>query len=207
VEGIEIDVLTRSTGRARMVGGGALVRCRSLALPLALLAGAISGPASAEDPVAMEKEMASLREQVAAALAKVPRLPGPFDFVTFSISGSVVTLEGFATQASLKADAQRVVDRIDWVSRVENDIEFHPSEPQADQVRRETLAVLANKLPDAFPERYPDLRIKVDEGLNVTIVGLLSPVNRTRLESALVEIRQLALVKSVESQVLFKEER
>jgi hypothetical protein len=207
VKGVESDVLTRGTGRARMVGGGALVRCHSLALPLALLAGLLSVPASAEDPVSMEKELASLREEVAAELARVPRLPGPFDFLTFSISGSVVTLQGFATQASLKADAERMVERIDWVSRVENEIEFHPSEPQTDEIRRETLAILADKLPDAFPERYPDLRIKVDEGLNVTIVGLLSPINRSRLESALVEIRQLALVKSVESQVLFREER
>ena len=174
---------------------------------LAVLVGVLSAPASAEDPVAVEKEMAAHRQEVAAELAKVPRLPGPFDYVTFNVSGSVVTLQGFATGASLKADAQKVVERINWVTRVENEIDFHPSEPQADRIRAETLAILEETLPDAFPERYPDLRIKVDPELNVTIVGLLSANNRARLESALVRIDQLALVKSVANRVLFKKER
>lgn len=181
----------------RMLGSGLMVA----------LLGSQSMAAFAEDPVAMEKEMAGLRQEVAAELAKVPRLPGPFDYLTFSISGSVVTLEGFATGATLKADAQKRVERIDWVSRVENEIEFHPSEPQADGIRKETLAILAEKLPDAFPGMYPDLRIKVDPGLNVTIVGYLSPINRGRLEAALVQIDQIALVKSVDNQILFKQPR
>lgn len=174
---------------------------------LAVLVGSFSGMVLAEDPVAMEKEMAALRQEVAGELAKVPRLPGPFDYLSFTISGSVVTLEGFATQATLKEDAQRMVERIDWVTRVENEIEFHPSEPQADGIRGQTLEILAEKLPNAFPENYPDLRIQVDPELNVTIVGFLSPIERGRLEAALVQIRQLALVKSVDSQVLFKKER
>jgi hypothetical protein len=186
--------------------GGAIVGNRCPIGLLVLLLGSASLPAFAGDPVATEKEMAGLRQEVAAELARVPRLPGPFDYLTFSISGSVVTLQGFATQASLKADAQKVVEKIEWVTHVENEIEFHQSEPQADQIRVETLAILEEKLPDAFPERYPDLRIKVDPELNVTIVGFLSPINRSRLESALVQIRQLALVKSVDDQVLFKAE-
>ena len=181
----------------RMLGTGLMVA----------LLGSQSMASLAEDPVAMEKEMAGLRQEVAAELAKVPRLPGPFDYLTFNVSGTVVTLQGFATSASLKGDAQKVVERIDWVTGVENEIEFHPSEPQADGIRAETLAVLAKKLPDAFPERYPDLRIKVDPELNVTIVGFLSPINRGRLDAALVEIDQMALVKSVDNQVLFKKER
>ena len=46
------------------------------------------------------------------------------------------------------------------------------------------VKLLVDKLPDAFAERFPDLRIKVDAGLNVTIVGELSPINRTRLAAA-----------------------
>jgi len=181
----------------RMLGTGLMVA----------LLGSHSVASWAEDPVAMEKEMAALRQEVAAELAKVPRLPGPFDYLTFTISGSVVTLEGFATGATLKEDAQKVVERIDWVTGVENEIEFHPSEPQADGIRERTLEILAQKLPNAFPERYPDLRIQVDPELNVKIVGFLSPIDRSRLESALVDIRHLALVKSVDSQVLFRKER
>ncbi len=181
----------------RMLGTGLMV----------VLLGSPAMAAFAEDPVSMEKEMAALRQEVAAELSKVPRLPGPFDFLTFTITGSVVTLGGFATQATLKEDAQKVVERIDWVTSVENEIEFHPSEPQADGIRGQTLEILAEKLPNAFPERYPDLRIQVDPELNVTIVGFLSPIDRSRLEAALVQVRQLALVKSVDSQVLFKKER
>jgi osmotically-inducible protein OsmY len=181
----------------RMLGTGLMVA----------LLGSQAVAAFAEDPVSMEKEMAALRQEVAAELAKVPRLPGPFDYLTFTISGSVVTLEGFATGATLKEDAQRMVERIDWVTRVENEIEFHPSEPQADEIRRQVLEVLADKLPNAFPANYPDLRIQVDPELNVTIVGFLSPIERGRLEAALVQVRQLALVKSVDNQVLFKKER
>lgn len=174
---------------------------------LTLLAGLLSMPAVADDPVKMDEEMAGHRQEVAAALAKLPRLPGPFDHVTFAVSGTVVTLRGFATGASLKADAEKVVERIEWVTRVENEIDFHQSEPQADEIRTGVLAILVAKLPDAFSERYPDVWIKVDENLNVTIVGLLSPINRKRLESALVQIDQMALVKSVENQVLFKKEK
>ncbi|GAG51759.1 unnamed protein product, partial [marine sediment metagenome] len=98
---------------------------------LVLLVGSLSMPAFADDPVSMEKEMAAHRQEVAGELAKMPRLPGPFDYVTFTVFGSVVTLQGFATGATIKADAEKVVERIDWVTRVENEIEFHQFEPQA----------------------------------------------------------------------------
>ena len=174
-----------------------------LLLILPVLAAAPS-PLAAEDPVAMEKEMAALRQEVAEALMRVPRMTGPFDHLAFTISGSVVTLQGFAAGPTIKQDAQRMVERLDWVTRVENEIEFYPSEPQVDGIRERVLAILVDVMPDAFSERYPDLRIQVDAEFNVTIVGMLAPVNRTRLESALVRVEQLALVKSVTNEVLFK---
>jgi len=174
---------------------------------LALVLGSLSMAAVAQDPATMDKELEGRRQEVADELDKLPRFPGPFDHVTFTVSGTVVTLGGFATSPSLKADAQKVVERLEWVTGVENEIEFHQSEPAANQIREETLAVLVDALPDAFAERFPDLRIKVDPALNVTIVGTLSPINRGRLESALVRIDQLALVKSVDNQVQFKKEK
>jgi hypothetical protein len=174
---------------------------------LALLVGALAIPAVADDPVAMEKELAGRRLEVASALMKLPRMPGPFDYVSFVVSGSVVTLQGFTTGASMKSDAEKVVERLDWVTEVENEIEFHQSEPQANQIREEVLAALVDKVPDAFSERYPDLWIQVDPELNVKIVGSLTEINRKRYESALVTINQLPLVKSVDDQVLFKKKR
>ena len=174
---------------------------------LALLVGSLAVPAVSQDPPAMDKEMEGRRQEVADALDKLPRFPGPFDYVTFDIAGSVVTLQGFATGATVKSDAEKVVERLDWVTQVENEIEFHQSEPAADQIRQEVLAVLVDALPDAFSERFPDVRIKVDPKLNVTLVGVLSPINRGRFESALVRIDQLALVKSVDDQVQFKKEK
>ena len=139
----------------------------------------------------MDKELESRRQEVEDALDRLPRFPGPFDYVTFSISGTEVTLEGFSTRPTIKSDAQKVVgaDRVgDRRSRTTS-TSTRPS-PGTDRIREDTLAVLVDVLPDAFSEKYPDLRIKVDPELNVTIVGELSPINRSRYESALVRVDQ-----------------
>jgi len=174
---------------------------------MAFLVASFAMSALAQDQDEMAKETESRRQQVADALDRLPRFPGPFDYVTFSISGTEVTLEGFSTRPTIKSDAQKVVERIDWVTKVDNEIDFNPSEPGTDRIREDTLAVLVDVLPDAFSEKYPDLRIKVDPEFNVTIVGELSPINRGRYESALVRVDQVPLVKSVDSQVTFKKER
>lgn len=174
---------------------------------MVVLAASCAMSVVAQDQDEMAKETESRRQEVADALDRLPRFPGPFDYVTFSISGTEVTLEGFSTRPTIKSDAQKVVERIEWVSKVENDIDFNPSEPGTDRIREDTLAVLVDVLPDAFSEKYPDLRIKVDPEFNVTIVGELSPINRSRYESALVRVDQVALVKSVESQVTFKTDK
>jgi len=174
---------------------------------MVLAVASLSMSAVAQDQSEMDKELEGRRQEVADALDRLPRFPGPFDYVTFSISGTEVTLQGFSTRPTIKSDAQKMVERIEWVTTVDNEIDFNPSEPGTDRIREDTLAVLVDVLPDAFSEKYPDLRIKVDPEFNVTIVGELSPINRSRYESALVRLDQVALVKSVDSQVTFKTDK
>ena len=162
------------------------------------------GLALAADQVAMEKERAEHRKQVAEALATMGRLMTAFDYITFNLSGPVIVLEGFTTKPVITEDAAKSVRSIDWVVHVINKIEELPIEPTINDLRSEVLSILKAASPQSFPQDRAYMRVKIDGGMNVTVVGWADPGDKLRLEAAEVQIKALPLVKSVTSEVVFQ---
>jgi hypothetical protein len=158
----------------------------------------------AADQTAMEKERAEHRQQVAEALNTMGRLMTAFDYITFSLSGPAVVLEGFTTKPVIKQDAAASVKKIEWVSHVVNKIEELPIEPAINDLRAEVLSIVKAASPQSFPQDRAYIRVKIDGGMNVTLVGWADPGDKLRLEAAVVQINSLPLVKDVENQVVFQ---
>lgn len=170
-----------------------------------LVAGLVSAvPALGADQTRMEKERAERRQEVAEAISAMGRLMTPYDYITFYLSGPAVVLEGFTTKPVIKEDAAKAVDKLDWVVHVVNKIEELPVEPALNDLRKEVLSIVKTATPQSFPENHAYIRVKVDGGMNVTLVGWADPGDKTRLEAAVVRIQNLPLVKAVENHVMFQ---
>lgn len=165
---------------------------------------AAPGLVLATDQTHMEKERAQHRKQVAEALGTMGRLMTAFDYITFYLSGPAVVLEGFTTKPVVKQDAATAVKKIEWVNHVVNKIEELPIEPAVNDLRREVLSIVRTASPQSFPQDRAYIRVKIDGGMNVTLVGWADPVDKLRLEAAVVQINSLPLVKDVENQVVFQ---
>jgi hyperosmotically inducible periplasmic protein len=97
-----------------------------------------------------------------------------FDNLTYSVDGGVVTLAGQVTRPTLKTDAEKVVQRIDGVERVDNQIEVLPLSNHDDRLRRSLYRAIygypsMNRY--ALPVIKP-IRIIVKNG-NVTLEGVV----------------------------------
>jgi hypothetical protein len=171
-----------------------------------LVVAALISPALAyaADQTAMEKERAEHRQQVAEALNTMGRLMTAFDYITFYLSGPAVVLEGFTTKPVVKQDAATAVKKIEWVNHVVNKIEELPIEPTINDLRAEVLSIVKAASPQSFPQDRAYIRVSIDGGMNVTLVGWADPGDELRLEAAVVQINSLPLVKSVENLVVFQ---
>lgn len=101
----------------------------------------------------------------AAAKTSTPRSPvddirhellqlpyyGVFDFLSFKYDAGTVTLMGYASQPSLKRDAERAVRRAVGVDTVNNLIEVLPTSPNDDNLRWKAYYAIYR---DAFLSRY-----------------------------------------------------
>jgi len=154
------------------------------------------------DQAKMEGERQKLRNEVVQALSRMPHLENQFDDIEFVVSGPVVELRGFVTNSVLKGDAENAVKKLAWVSHVVNLIEELPNEPTMNELRRKILQMLTTACPDAFPQDHAYIRIKVDKDYVVTLVGFVQKMNEKRLEAAVVQIKQLPLVKDVQDNVV-----
>jgi hyperosmotically inducible protein len=97
-----------------------------------------------------------------------------FDHLTYRVDGGVVTLMGSVTRPTLKADAERLVKRIEGVEKVINNIDVLPLSPQDDRIR---LAVYRSIYNHPTLSRYairavPPIHIIVKNG-NVTLEGVV----------------------------------
>lgn len=72
----------------------------------------------------------SIHEQ----LASLPSY-GIFDSIRFEVTGKTVTLSGHVVKESLKHNAERMVNRIEGVTRVNNQIEVLPASKSDDALR------------------------------------------------------------------------
>ena len=95
-----------------------------------------------------------------------------FDNLAFRVDGDRVTLLGQVVDPVLKADAQRVVEKIEGVSSVENRIEVLPVSPNDDRIRRAVYrAIYGTPGLDMYALRaVPTIHILVKNG-NVTLIG------------------------------------
>ncbi len=129
-----------------------------------------------------------------------------FDYIGFQMSGSVVVLTGFTINGAYKNEAQRRIEKLKWVTHVVNEVEFLPVEPGAQEMRSGALAILQREVPQSFPQNHANIRIKVDK-MVITLVGYVESYNKLRYEAALVQIKNLPLVKDVKDEVLITDKK
>lgn len=99
-------------------------QCFARPLGIALLLAGIAGAAVTDQLV----------RQVRHELIMLPYY-SVFDNLTFQLDGSRITLRGQVTRPTLKADAERVVKRIEHLTEVVNRIEVLPVSPNDDRIR------------------------------------------------------------------------
>jgi hyperosmotically inducible protein len=101
-----------------------------------------------------------------------------FDDLSFSVNGSVVTLEGACPPEpplNIKSDAEAAVKRVKGVTRVVNNIKELPLSPMDDQIRRAVARAIYGD--EEIGTRYgyqalPSIHIIVDNG-HVTLKGIV----------------------------------
>ncbi|WP_035957863.1 BON domain-containing protein [Bryobacter aggregatus] len=101
-------------------------------------------------PMLAQKTEAELIEKIRKELVTLPYY-GCFDFLTFKLEGTVVTLGGYAMRPTLKEDAERAIKDLERISKIENQIEVLPLSPNDDQIR---WAVFRTIYRDAALSRY-----------------------------------------------------
>src|SRR3982074_2946850 len=124
-----------------------------------------------------------------------------FDNLAFKVDGDHVTLEGQATNPTLKHDAEAAVKSIEGVSSVTNNIEVLPPAPMDDQLRRALYRAIYG---DPALSRYSlqavaSIHIIVKNG-NVTLEGVVD--NETDKNLAGLRANQVPNVFSVKNNLV-----
>ena len=125
---------------------------------------------------------------------------GVFDNLEFEVHGDEVVLSGQVTRPTLKADAGRVVERLEGVGKVINNIEVLPLSPFDDRLR---IATFRSIYGFGSLSRYnygpvPPIHIIVKNG-NVTLAGAVA--NDTDRNLANIRANSVAGVFSVNNQL------
>ena len=141
---------------------GALVLALTTALTLVPLSSASVKPAR------------ELGDGVRHELVMLPFL-SVFDNLSYRVNNGVVELYGEVVRPSLKSDAEKAVNRLEGVVRVENRIEVLPLSPFDDRIRLATARAIYGF---STLNRYglgtqPSIRIVVKNG-NVTLAGVVN---------------------------------
>ena len=117
--------------------------------------------------------MARINKEVRHELVMLPYLD-VFDNLAYRVDGNCVTLVGQVTRPTLKTDADRVVQGIPGVDKVDNQIEVLPLSSHDDHLRRSLYRAIYGYGPlnrYALPVIKP-IRIIVKNG-NVTLEGVV----------------------------------
>ena len=125
-----------------------------------------------------------------------------YDFITPSLSGPVVVLQGFTINGALKDNAVAQVKKLKWVVHVVDEIELLDKGPELRRIRRQILAILQKQVPQAFPQGHASIRIKVTSKGDVTLVGMVSQDDEERLKAAIEQIRHITFVSSVTNHIV-----
>lgn len=116
----------------------------------------------------------TIEQNVQRQILRLPRYE-VFDFISFKVEGSTVTLYGKVRNGINKSDAKNRVEDIPGVTRVINKIEILPPGGFDDSIRRNLYRTLANS---GGLSRYlwtvnPSVRLVVDRG-HVTLEGYVA---------------------------------
>jgi hyperosmotically inducible protein len=106
-------------------------RCSSVILVL-VMAGSLAGQGNRPDS---GRGQARIEREVRHELLLQPYY-GVFDNLVYRVDGGTVTLLGQVTRPVLKQDAEKAVQKIEGVERVNNQIEVLPPSPDDDRIRR-----------------------------------------------------------------------
>jgi hyperosmotically inducible protein len=122
---------------------------------------------------ANDRPAPGIAQEVRHELVMLPYL-GVFDNVTYRVDGDTVSLAGQVTRPTLKSDAEKAVQRINGVEKVNNQIEVLPLSGHDDRLRRSLYRAIygypsMNRY--ALPVIQP-IRIIVENG-NVTLEGMV----------------------------------
>jgi osmotically-inducible protein OsmY len=112
-----------------------------------------------------------IAKKVEKSIKKLPRYE-VFDYIDFTVDGSVVTLTGKVRNAINKSDAEGYVKKVAGVTSVINKIELLPVGSFDDTIRRDLYATLSRS---GGLSRYlwtvnPDVRLIVERG-HITLEG------------------------------------
>lgn len=140
-----------------------------------LMMGLYAGAAPAFAPAESDRSTSRLARQIRHELVMLPYY-SVFDNLAFRVDpDGTVTLMGQVTRPTLKADAERVVKKIEGVERVKNEIEVLPPSPQDDRIRAAAFRAIYG---DPALNRYanqavPPIHIIVKNG-NITLEGVVA---------------------------------
>lgn len=127
-----------------------------------------------------------ISKQVRKELVMLP-FYSVFDNFKYSVSpNGEVTLLGEVSRPTLKTDAERVVQRIEGVTKVNNEIEVLPLSPNDDRIRLATFRAIYghSTLRPLAIRAVPPIHIIVKNG-NVTLEGVVN----TKLERQVAEMQ------------------
>jgi hyperosmotically inducible protein len=143
-----------------------------------LLAVAVAVAAISTLPLKAEEKssvvQSKLEKEIRHELVMLPYY-NVFDWLTFKVDGSKVTLMGQVVRPTLKSDAERVVKNIEGVESVDNRIEVLPVSPNDDRLR---IALFRAIYGHPTLQRYaiqsvPPIHIIVKNG-QVTLEGVVA---------------------------------
>lgn len=148
------------------------IRKATLTMAAALL---LAPFASAAISTTQKKDgLTRMEQDVRHELVMLPWL-GVFDNLEFQVNGEEVVLSGQVTRPTLKSDAERVVARIEGVTKVVNNVEVLPLSPNDNRIRMAAYRTIYGFGPLS---RYnwgpqPPIRIIVKNG-DLTLAGVVA---------------------------------
>lgn len=119
------------------------------------------------------RTLSDLEWRIHDELSMVP-FYGVFDTVRFELRDKTVVLSGHVLRESVKANAERVVKRLDGVENVTNQIEVFPSSRRDDVIRMNVYRAIYEKEPlEQYGTRaVPPIHIIVKD-THVTLEGVV----------------------------------
>jgi hyperosmotically inducible periplasmic protein len=139
----------------------------------AVLVGSFATTWAQDAPRSLDKATIRIQQEVRHEIVMLPYLD-VFDHIAYKVNGNTVTILGQVTRPTLKSDAERVVQAIEGVEKVDNQIELLPVSPNDDRLRLKLFSAVYGYGPlqrYALPVIKP-IRIVVKNG-HATIEGVV----------------------------------